>query len=400
MLDEVWDYISISEKIKSHSFFPLIHYKKETIKYDGKAKIYKERDIYYSSHRDRFVLQYYSFKLNVLYNEWVKQNNLEKTAIAYRTDLKMNNIHFSKIAFDFIKKAKPCDIIIGDFTNFFDNLDHQYMKDRLSELLEGPLPADYYTVFKNITRYSYWEMEDILELNKLEHSEKGILELNKLYKVMSHSCYKKNKKKYIRKNTNSFGVPQGSAISSVLSNIYMMAADKEINQIVTKFDGLYMRYSDDFIIVLPQHFKAKFEDAIKIIQSIPRLTLEEKKTQSFFYNGIDIINRKSNKKDHIQYLGFCFDGQSITIREKTIAKYYYRLYRKIKTIVNQKGISKTGKKIGFRNLYEKYSIKGKRNFLSYTRNAEKTFTENEKIGNIRKRHMRKIGNRLNKIKNL
>ena len=47
-------------------------------------------------------------------------------AVAYRTDLHKNNIHFAKVAVDFIRESGPCYIMIGDFTNFFDNLDHRY----------------------------------------------------------------------------------------------------------------------------------------------------------------------------------------------------------------------------------------------------------------------------------
>lgn len=58
--------------------------------------------------------------------------------------------------------------MIGDFTNFFDNLDHQYLKQQWCSLLQvSQLPADHYAVFKNITKYSKWELDDLLELNVL-----------------------------------------------------------------------------------------------------------------------------------------------------------------------------------------------------------------------------------------
>ena len=31
----------------------------------------------------------------------------------------------------------------------------------------------------------------------------------------------------------------------------------------------------------------------------------------------------------LDYLGFSFDGRKVRIRDKTITKYYYRMYRKV-----------------------------------------------------------------------
>mgnify|MGYP002508161716 CR=1 FL=1 len=40
-------------------------------------------------------------------------------------------------------------------------------------------------------------------------------------------------------------------MSGALANLYMLEIDKSIHDFVTAYGGLYMRYSDDFIIVLP-----------------------------------------------------------------------------------------------------------------------------------------------------
>lgn len=40
------------------------------------------------------------------------------------------------------------------------------------------LPADYYAVFKNITKYSIWELTDLLKINGLEDTEEDIQKLN------------------------------------------------------------------------------------------------------------------------------------------------------------------------------------------------------------------------------
>ena len=45
----------------------------------------------------------------------------------------------------------------------------------------------------------------------------------------------------------------------------------------------------------------------------------------------------SNGRNEINYSGFILDEKEITIWDKTIIKYYYRLYRKLKTFVKSEG---------------------------------------------------------------
>ena len=93
------------------------------------------------------------------------------------------------------------------------------------------------------------------------------------------------------------------------------------------------------------------------------------------------------------------------------------MYRKVKTIVNQKGYTSKHKRISCKNLYDKYSYKGSKhyqrnlayrkgipfveddiqgNFFDYIVNAQNKF-KGEPIDTPRKRHMQKIRKRLKKI---
>lgn len=108
----------------------------------------------------------------------------------------------------------------------------------------------------------------------------------------------------------------------------------------------------------------------------------------------------------LDYLGFSFDGHVVTIRNKTISKYYYRMYRKVKAIVKSDGITKNGNRISAKNLYMKYSIKGAYfegknagNFLTYVRRAKKIFVDQEAIDRSTKYHMDKVRKQLKKIDN-
>lgn len=56
---------------------------------------------------------------------------------------------------------------------------------------------------------------------------------------------------YINKNFSGIGIPQGSLISAILSNVYMIDFDQELAETIFGFKGFYRRYSDDFIVVIP-----------------------------------------------------------------------------------------------------------------------------------------------------
>lgn len=422
-LEKVWNYISCPSNIKRHGFYPFIHYEKKFNKFkkeNGKGSIKeKSRHLCYSAHIDRYIYSYYGYLLNQEYNMYLEKHNMNMVAVAYRDNLHKSNIHFAKIAFECVKECGECFIIIGDFSNFFDSLDHNYLKKQICNVLGvNMLSPDYYAVFKNITKYSIWELTDLLKLNDLDDTEEDIKKLNSKRKVLSGDGFKRYKSKYIQKHEKSYGIPQGSAISAVLANVYMIKADEQMKQLVDEYNGLYMRYSDDFIVILPKisdgTFKNMLDSIRNIIKSVPNLVLQPEKTQLYKYKDKKLnscnacfLKDVPNGKNEIDYLGFTFDGKEITIRDKTISKYYYRLYRKLKTIVKNDGFTSSGKKISCKNLYEKYSIKGARlkdvnghtkgNFITYVQRAQKVFGENEPIDRKTRKHMLKIRRTLDEV---
>ena len=54
----------------------------------------------------------------------------------------------------------------------------------------------------------------------------------------------------------------------------------------------------------------------------------------------------------------------VQIRDKTISKYYNKLYRKARGIIRQR---ENGKRVGAGNLYKLYSYKGSKHYLKYHR---------------------------------
>lgn len=82
----------------------------------------------YSAHIDRYIYEYYAYRLNEIYNQYLQVHGIDRCSIAYRTNLHKNNIHFAKEAFDRIRAQKDCLVIHGVSTEYFDHIDHAYLK--------------------------------------------------------------------------------------------------------------------------------------------------------------------------------------------------------------------------------------------------------------------------------
>ena len=388
-------YVMDRTKIVTHSFYPFIHFEKKNSRY-GKKGPKKPRELYYCSHLDRCVYQRYAFLLNYQYNIWACENNIDDVAIAYRDKLGKNNIDFAKDAFDAIRSFPQCFILVGDFTNFFDNLEHQYLKKMMCEVLGVErLPQDYFSVFKNITRFSSWDWKDIVKAAGENIAERGVRKkINSKETVLTKEQFQKNKKD-IKKNISGVGVPQGAPISAVLSNIYMIKFDKDIKRYVTSKGGIYMRYSDDFIIVLPYERDAEIADFTSYIFSYVEsmkglIDLQKEKTSCYTYK--DEVIYEGDQPSSINYLGFLFDGKSIRIRPRAITKYYYRMRRKANTIGRSNWTSSKGRRISAKELYSIYSRNDeKQTFIDYARKAKGILKLNDQEANaLIKHHKRKI----------
>lgn len=414
------DKIENPEFIIKHGFFPFIHKEnkinKVSVNESGKCRQAepKIRNIKYSAHIDRYIYQYYSHLLNEKYNQVVLRDKYNECIIAYRNNLNGKcNIDFAKEIFEFIAKGEEFFIYVADFEKFFDTLNHHYLKERIKKVIDKPtLPEDYYKVFKSITKYSYIKLEDILQYKNISEED-----LRKQERLLTSKQLKEFKKmKLVIPNEDNYGIPQGSSISAVLANIYMIEFDREIQSFVSKLNGMYRRYCDDIIIVIPlennnkQNFLDYFE---KTKSKVSNLTIQDKKTQKLLYSKskeIKFVDDK-NIKSTLSYLGFDFNGEIVSIRQKSISRYYNKTYRRIKVINNlksyklklkcKKELYKRSSHLGAKkysyNNRKKYNIKYG-NFLTYVKRAQNVFNQSSILKNdfniVMRRHWKRINDKL------
>lgn len=403
----------------------------------GKSRIIpikiKTRPIMYASHIDNYIYKYYGLELNQLYNDYLLQNTFDDSSIAYRTNKTgKSNIDFAAEVIDFIKKTEDCYIYIGDFTGFFDNLNHKYLKKMILTLYANKsVPKHQYEIFKSITKFSYVHRKDI-DYYTRDNNKKYKRGFQRYFKKMSDfRKFKRevsiidNSYKVLRKNLNDYGIPQGTAISAIYSNIYMLDSDERINNIISKKNGIYRRYSDDYIIVLPNMTENEFlsikMDIEKILRTEANLTIHPEKTQVMEYNNGNLLDFKTKNSSTLDYLGFVFDGDAVKMREKSVYNFYrtaYQLINKGIVISNQKRHTRLTYK---RKLYQRYHRFGERTdqiyhykprpygtFITYAYKCQKIFDKvspnttnlmTTQISNHEKKIRKKIIEAKNKLKN-
>jgi hypothetical protein len=360
-----------------HSFLPFLRFTIKSFPYKKDAdtnkmkRTLKTREIYYSSHVDGYIYNYYAKELAFKYEEKVKEYNISDSVLAFRKLDKKNNIHFAKEAFDDIKELGECRVLALDFSKFFDTLSHDILKKKWSNLLgEKTLPLDHYKVYKSLTKFSYVDRDEVYKMfNISKNNTKNIFRICSIEdfreKVRKEKLIKPNPKK-----EQIEGIPQGSSLSALLSNIYMIDFDKEVKNYIENFNGKYYRYCDDILMILPlrniDNIRDNIENKIKDLE----LTINRTKTvqRNFYFKNNKLCSDKP-----LQYLGFLFDGENISLRSSSLFKYHQKMKKSVKiakkskkkwnTIYKKNNLKE--KKLYKRKLYEKYSHLGKRNFVRY-----------------------------------
>lgn len=366
--------VTNSTAVATHSFWPLIRFTVETskIKYDkstGQLKNnLKDRHISYAAHSDSQIFSYYCSLLTERYEAEIKKRGLSDVALAFRS-LGKSNIEFAKDAFEEIRSRGNCVAVALDVTKFFDRIDHTILKERWENLLGvRRLPIDHFAVFRALTRYSTVEQNAVFEaldisINNPRAHRRRLCTPDEFRSLVRGG-------RLIKKNPDVFGIPQGTAISAMLSNLYMLEFDSTANSFAIENGGRYMRYCDDMLFIMPPGMAADVEHFADTQTKRLKIEINPAKTDrcEFLISTGTITCEKP-----LQYLGFLFDGQRVIIRSAAFAKFSNRMKRGV-SLAKQTMRSRNKARIRLgakeqdlylKKIYARYSHLGRRNFLRY-----------------------------------
>lgn len=425
--DWVKEYILNKEKIRKHSFLPLIHKcisqrrfrpdksRKDRTKTKRRFRIKekKDRNIYFSSHIDSLIFSYYNSLLVEAYENHIKTKNFNNSIVAYRkipikegSEKNKCNIDFAKSAFEFINQNKTdkLSVIVADVTSFFDNLNHKILKKQWTKIInEKTLPQDHYNVFKSLTHIKYVEGEQLLNSYKnIVWVKRGVENNDRRFeyvkKELSKSYYFKeknvvaycDKKEFLNNNLNliiskdnKFGIPQGSPISATLANIYMLDFDQRLYDKVDFIGGFYQRYSDDLIIVCNQSNENEIIKTLRDLiadKVISDLEIQPQKTKIYRFENIgskfrgfeiNEVTKIPNFNKTLEYLGFTYDGERVLIKTSGYSKFYRSMIKSFKKSASLARNSKNpDKKIFKGRLFKRFTHKGSKRKLIYRPSKE------------------------------
>ncbi|MBS9821690.1 antiviral reverse transcriptase Drt2 [Vibrio alginolyticus] len=399
-----------------------------------KYATWKLRPICYASHFDSLIYSYYSELLSHNYEKLLSAKNLDGNVLAFRKSQsrsKVCNIDHSYKAFEDIKDYKKCIVLAFDVSSFFDILDHEILKNKWLEVVQQSsnvdrLPDHHYNVYKSITSYSYVDRDEVYDCFKisknnpknvsrsvkkemafgsLPDTKLPVTKNNRRIRLCSAESFRtlvKTKELIIKKNRESQGIPQGSPMSGLLSNIYMIDFDIKLKNYAESLNGKYYRYCDDLLCILPinEHIEiiqtaSDLESFVYNLASSFKLDVNKKKTEKYAFmpdNTLQAVypdktvkmRERLTKKiacakisgtdliySRLQYLGFKFDGEKVTIRSSSISRYQKKMKRGIKYHLQLKRKYDSTGSLKRQKLRELYSHVGESNFPIYAYRSAK-----------------------------
>ena len=349
--------------VAAHPFFPLLRFHEEWTKFrKGNVRIKKARPLRYASRIDAAIYARYRSKLSQYYEAELIKRGLEDIPVAYRKISKIgggnkSNIEIARDVFDAIKTMGDVTVTVVDIKSYFESLDHQRINDVWQKLIGSPLPPDHLAVFSALTKYSIVDVDKLFERlnleelsprgNRAQRRKRGIDSLRDkgFRQICSPGEFRelvagshKDYPSLIQKNGFDFGIPQGTPISDIIANMYLIDFDDEVNSWVTSKGGLYRRYSDDIIIVIPKIQNSDPHTSRLYLQSKIKnygkhLRIQDKKVCIVEFEHMNkglLFNHifGDASKNGLEFLGFEFDGTTVKLRNSTLSNAWRKMKKR------------------------------------------------------------------------
>ena len=406
-------YVTNPQRVARHAFYPLLAYdiitprirKPSPRSVKPYVKTPKHRRIAYPAHKDGYIFSFYKSLLEAPYEAWLDKNGLGEAITAFRA-IGENNVTLAKKAFDFIRANPDCKIIVTDVESFFDNLDPEVLKGIWARFLgERMLPYDHYSVFKAITKYSIIERHKAFNLFGIRLSGRlnGTDSTKRLFtprqfreRVLSRGLVEPRQ---------GVGIPQGTSLSPLLSNMYMADLDLKMHTRISALGGRYWRYCDDILMVIPGKCEPNLLADLDHELEALRLRRSSDKT-----HALDGAGLKGHAQ--LQYLGFVFNGTEAVIRSSSIHRYHRKLKKAVRGAKarqsresQRSGQTAPLRKQALQNMYSDKPLRGKsilrrkkgrkysENFTHYMERAAKVM-DSPRISRQRRNVLKRFWKRL------
>jgi hypothetical protein len=351
------------DAVASHAFFPLLRFYEEWTKFRKQNRRKKKvRPLRYAARKDAAIYARYRAVLAQCYEQELLKRNLADVPVAYRRLPKEGggnkcNIEIARDVFSQIRNTGDCIVTVVDIKSYFESLDHERIKSVWELLIGKALPRDHMAVFRSLTKYSIVDLDKLfkrLELNGPNNPPGGTRSQRRMRKIdaLKASGYKQicstrefrevvagatvGVPSLLQKNGFDFGIPQGTPISDLIANFYLIDFDEEVNSWVSARGGMYRRYSDDIVVVLPQgayHLEAKEFLQASIKKYGRQLRIQDRKVCVVKFDraadGLTFAHVAGEaSRNGLEYLGFEYDGQSVRIKNSTLSNAWRKIKRR------------------------------------------------------------------------
>ena len=383
-------------------FLPMITRIKVTRKIKRQGNVFipkeKKRPISYASHRDAALYAFYAAALTRQYEHRLELLGLSDVVTAFRTGDGRCNIHFAREAFEWIDLTRPCVALAYDISGFFDNLDHRILRDRWADILdERSLPADHYALFRSLTRYTWVSQVTLYAMFGISPYAPKASGRTRICSALEFRN-KIVRGNHLNRHLLDKGIPQGTPISAVLSNIYMLDFDRMLSEKIKVWGGLYRRYCDDVLCIVPPQHAVEAKAYVEALVASIKLEVQPEKLEECYFGLPGTVTKPA-----LQYLGLTFDGRKVRLRNGGVAKFYSRMRQGVRQAhrartkaARMKGVPVASIPIKRGKLNRSYLYVGPRNFVTYATRAAR-LTLSEAIGKQISRRARAIDEAIGRV---